>query len=69
MIMSVRNGRSNPCKDCPDRYIACSDHCQKPEFLAWKAEQETIRRNRGKYYETVSYSVDEIRKTRKRCRR
>ena len=43
------NGRYNPCKDCPDRYIACSYHCRNPAFLAWKAEQETIRKNREQY--------------------
>lgn len=31
----LRGGRYNPCNGCPDRYIACSDHCQKPEYLGW----------------------------------
>lgn len=26
------------CKDCPDRHIACHDHCEK--FHAWRAEHE-----------------------------
>ena len=43
----LRSGRENPCHGCPDRYTACSDHCQKPEFLKWKAEQERIRENRN----------------------
>ena len=38
-----RRSKSSPCRYCLDRYPACSDHCKKPEFLAWKAEQETIR--------------------------
>ena len=45
----MRSGRYNPCNGCPDRYTACSDHCTKPEFLAYKAEQETIRKNRAAY--------------------
>lgn len=43
------NQRPNPCNGCPDRYIACSDHCQKPEHLEWKEEQEKIRENRKNY--------------------
>ena len=45
----LRGGRYNPCKDCPDGYTACSDHCQKPEHLAWKEEKETIRKNKAAY--------------------
>lgn len=44
-----RSSRGCPCQGCPDRYRACSDHCRKPAFLAWKAEQETIRKNRAAY--------------------
>lgn len=45
----LKSGRKNPCQGCPDRYCACSDHCRKLAFLDWKAEQETIRRNRKAY--------------------
>lgn len=45
----LRGGRHNPCNGCPDRYPACSDHCTTPEYLAYKAEQETIRKNRAAY--------------------
>lgn len=38
-----------PCKGCAERYPGCSDHCEKEDFLAWKAEQERIRENRRKY--------------------
>jgi hypothetical protein len=41
--------RPIPCKDCPDRYLACSDHCQKPVYLAWKAEREKIKQARRDY--------------------
>lgn len=44
---------NNPCEnctqECPDRYTACSDHCTKPDFQDWKAEQDTIRRNKAAY--------------------
>lgn len=49
MITTVTSTRKNPCYKCPDRYPACSGHCQKPEFLAWKEEQALIRKNRQNY--------------------
>ena len=35
--------RSGPCKDCPERFTACSDNCPKDKrgefgYKAWKAE-------------------------------
>ena len=47
MITTAYGGRQHPCKGCTARYPACSDHCTKPEYLAYKAEQETIRKNRA----------------------
>ena len=49
MTETLSSDRYNPCKGCPDRYPACSAHCKKPEYLAWKEEQATIKRNRDKY--------------------
>ena len=48
-----RSSRLNPCMGCPDRYTACSDHCKKPEFKSYKAEQEKIKENRGKYWSPI----------------
>lgn len=56
----------NPCKGCPDRYPACSDHCVKPEKLAWNREQETIRENRRKYNVARDYISDNIEKNRRK---
>lgn len=53
MIDTIRNQRYNPCKGCPDRYPACSARCRKPEYLKWQSEQETIRKNRAAYWESV----------------
>ena len=53
MTETFRNERYNPCNGCPDRYIACSDHCSKPSFLAWKEEQAKIRAARKAYYSPV----------------
>lgn len=31
----------NPCKDCPDRYPACSDSCQRSkEYQAFRAAEK-----------------------------
>lgn len=49
MTETLRSNRPNPCQGCSDRYRACRDHCKKPEYLKWKAEQETIRKNRRNY--------------------
>lgn len=51
MTETLRSHRYNPCKGCPDRYYACSDHCRKESFLVWKEEQEKIRKARKTYYQ------------------
>ena len=30
-----------PCKDCPDRFPACHDHC--PKYKAYKEEREAYK--------------------------
>ena len=49
MTETIRNLRTGPCKGCPDRYPACSDHCKKPEYLKWKEEQARIKRAKQAY--------------------
>ena len=53
MTETIRNQRPTPCKGCPDRNTACSDHCKKPEYLAWKEEQDKIRKAKKAYYQPV----------------
>ena len=55
----------NPCMSCPDRHQSCSDHCQKPEYLAYKAEQETIRRNRTAYNSMNDYVFHQSERNRR----
>lgn len=43
-----------PCKDCSERFIACSDKCPKDArgeygYLAWKAEQNKIKQAEKEY--------------------
>ena len=53
MTETFRSQRHNPCQGCPNRYPACSGHCQSPAFLKWKAEQQRIREARRAYYSPV----------------
>lgn len=53
-----------PCKDCPERFIACADRCPKDErgefgIKAWKAELERVKATRKDY-------LDKWRDNRKR---
>jgi hypothetical protein len=65
MIMTIGSTRHNPCKGCPDRYPACSAHCEKPEYKAYRAEQETIKRNRQAYNDSWAYTTEAVMKNRR----
>lgn len=54
-----------PCQGCPDRKPACSDHCKKPEFLAWKEQKRKITRARMAEGRVNGYTADMIRKNRR----
>lgn len=54
-----------PCKGCPDREYACSDHCQKPEYIKWRDLMDTIRHNRSKDMILNGYQADQIRRNRR----
>lgn len=58
-------GGSAPCKGCADRYPACSDHCRKPEFLAWRTEQERIRQAKSQGSSVTDYQITQILKNRR----
>ena len=40
------NNYKTPCYQCTDRQLACSDHCEKPDFLAWREKMATASKNR-----------------------
>ena len=65
MSWTIRSERPNPCKNCPDRYPACSDHCKKPEYRKWRAELELIRKREREYSDLWGYTAKEIRKNRR----
>ena len=44
----------SPCKDCTERFLACSDKCPKDErgefgYKAWKAKLEEVQAKRKAY--------------------
>ena len=66
MAETFRSKRPQPCNGCLDRYTACADHCRKPEYLKWKQELETIRKNRNAYY-TQIWTHEETDPNNYRC--
>ena len=43
-----------PCKDCPERFTACSDKCPKDErgeygYKAWKGKINTVKQAEREY--------------------
>lgn len=47
-----------PCKDCPDRYLGCHDHCDK--YKAFDVERKAIQEQRFKQRQT-DYDYFKIR--------
>jgi hypothetical protein len=48
--------RASPCKDCPERFIACSDRCPKDArgeygYKAWRVDLEAEKKARKEYYQ------------------
>lgn len=46
--------KKSPCKDCPERFLACSDKCPKDArgeygYKAWKAEFQKEKDARKEY--------------------
>lgn len=44
----------SPCKDCPERFRACSDRCPKDArgefgYKAWKSEVQRVSLERNRY--------------------
>ena len=68
MTETLFKSRNNPCKGCTDRYPGCSDHCRKPAFLDYRAEQQLIRENLRKYNSMYGYMMKEIEKNRRKWR-
>lgn len=53
---------NNPCKDCTERFTACSDRCPKDDRgeygrKAYKAEIERVNKNRSEYLRQVGIGI------------
>lgn len=60
------NSRDTPCHHCKDRYTACSDYCQKPEFVKWEAEKEMIAKNKRARVGLDQYTAEMVRRNRRK---
>lgn len=47
------------CKDCPDRYTACSDYCEKYKDAKRKREEYKAKEDEGR--EARLYTIDRYR--------
>lgn len=61
----MSTNKDHPCLNCPDRYTACSDHCQKPDFLAWKEKNRRIRQARMEKSRLDWYITQQVLKNRR----
>lgn len=57
--------RKKPCLGCTKRHYVCQDHCTEPEYLEYRAELETIRKNKQNYDRLTPYVAGEVRKNRR----
>jgi hypothetical protein len=54
----------SPCKDCTERFVACSDRCPKDErgeygYKAWKTEYRRVKKEREQYLRrTIKHFID-----------
>jgi hypothetical protein len=53
MSEPMPNRNKPPCKGCELRERGCHDRCQLPAYLAWKAENEKIKKNKDAYYGSI----------------
>ena len=60
MNFNNRNASGCPCKGCTDRYPACSDHCQKPEYLEYRKRMKERKEAEDK--EKKSYPMSDAKK-------
>ena len=57
--------KMSPCKDCPDRHLACHDECDK--YKEWKAYVDDTRRKQKQDH--FSYRSSKTNKEMKRTRK
>ena len=57
-IPTQEKGTMSSCKDCPDRYIGCHQHCET--YKAFKAEKDRVRENEKQFKQNL-YAIHKLR--------
>lgn len=60
--------RITTCKDCPDRYLGCHDHCdryQAEKAKSDKEREEWVKKNYGEYQLIAIKTQKKARRLRK----
>lgn len=57
----------NCCKDCPDRYPACHDHCTtyQSELAEWKEKKASIRNAKKTHRLYDSFKIEAMERIKK----
>lgn len=58
---------ANPCRNCTERFIACSDRCPKDDRgeygrKKWKTEAERVNKNRSQYLQRLGVRINNRKK-------
>ena len=56
------NSNNFPCRDCPDRYPACSAECER--YKAARAKYDELKSARDAKHNSAIYTVEAIVKSR-----
>ena len=56
----------NTCKDCPDRYPACHDKCEKYQdaLAEWIEQKRTIRHEKHLHLEYDKFKINAMNRNR-----
>ena len=57
-IPTQEKGKMSSCKNCPDRYIGCHQHCET--YKAFKAEKDRVRENEKQFKQNL-YAIHKLR--------
>lgn len=57
----------NTCKDCPDRYLGCHDHCEKYQkaLAEWKEKKRFAKKVKRLSREYDGFKIEAMERIRK----
>lgn len=52
------------CKDCPERYLGCHDHCEKYQMAhsEWVAHKKAIKAEKDRIYRVRDYEINRVKR-------